>query len=81
MAWRKTICCLDQEYMHVFIISDKLEAKFHKEMPFLHKNELLHGIVQVSEWNFDPTSLQMQLIVTMCSESALVNLKVTGEHG
>ena len=31
-------------------------AKFHKEFPFLHINELLHGIVQVSEWNFDPTS-------------------------
>ena len=63
--------------MHVFIISDKLEAKFHKEMPFLHKNELLHGIVQVSVWNFDPTSLQMLLIMTMSSESASVNLKVT----
>ena len=32
-------------------------AKFHMEIPFLHKNDLLNGIVQVSEWNFDSTSL------------------------
>ena len=50
-------------------------AKFHKEIPFLHKNELLHGIVQVPECNFDPTSLQMLLIMTMSSESASVNLR------
>ena len=51
-------------------------AKFRKEIPFVHKNELLHGIVQVSEWNFDPTSLQM-LLMTISSESASVNLKMT----
>ena len=52
-------------------------AKFHEELPFLHKNELLHGIVQASEWNFDQTLLQMLLIITMSSESASVNLRVT----
>ena len=53
-------------------------AKFHKEISFLHKNYLLHGIIQVSEWNFDDqTSLQMLLIMAMNSESASVNLKVT----
>ena len=52
-------------------------AKFHKEISFLHKNDLLNGTVQVSEWNFDQTSLQMLLIMTMSSESASVNLRVT----
>ena len=52
-------------------------AKFHKEMPFLHKNDLLNGIVQVSEWNLDPTSLQMLLIMAISSKSASVNLRVT----
>ena len=46
------------------------------EIPFLHTKELLHGIVQVSKWNFDPTSLQMLLIMVMSSESASVNLRV-----
>ena len=50
-------------------------AKFHKEIPFLHKNDLLNGIVQVSEWNFDPTSLE---IMAMSSESASVNLIEVG---
>ena len=50
-------------------------AKFHMEIPFLDKNDLLNGIVEVSEWNFDPTSLQMLLIMTMSSESASVNLR------
>ena len=54
-----------------FIISDKLEvlSELHNDgkysqgnIPFLHKNKVLHGIVQVFEWNFDPTSLQMLLI-------------------
>ena len=41
MARHKTICCcLDQEYMHVF---------------------LLNGIVQVSEWNFDLTSVNLRV--------------------
>ena len=43
-------------------------AKFHKEIPFLHENKL-RSIVQVSEWNFNPTSLQMLLIMTVSSES------------
>ena len=51
-------------------------AKFHKEIPFLHKNDLLNSIVQVSEWNLDPTSLEMLLIIAMSSESASVNLRV-----
>ena len=53
-------------------------AKFRKENhAFLHKN-LLHGIVQVSEWNFDdPTSLQMLLIMAMSSKIASVNLRLT----
>ena len=51
-------------------------AKFHMEIPFLHKNVLLNGIVQVSEWNFDPTSLEMLLIMAMSSESASINLRV-----
>ena len=36
-------------------------AKFHKEIPFLHKNDLLNGIVQVSEWNFDLTSVNLRV--------------------
>ena len=51
-------------------------AKFYKETPFLHKNDLLNGIVQVSECNFDPTFLQLLLIMAMSSESASVNLRV-----
>ena len=34
-------------------------------------------MVQVSEWNFDQTYLQMLIIMVMNSESASVNLKVT----
>ena len=67
-----------------FIISDKLEVRSEldnsiydgKEISFLHKNDLLNGIVQVSEWNFDPTSLEMLLIMAMSSEGASVNLRV-----
>ena len=47
-------------------------AKFHKEISFLHKNDYS----KVSEWNFDPTSLEMLLIMAMSSESASVNLRV-----
>ena len=32
--------------------------------------------LQVSEWNFDPASLEMLLIMAMSSESASVNLRV-----
>ena len=66
-----------------FIISDKLEvlSKLHNDGKNFtrkyHFCELLHGIVQVSEWSFDPTSLQMLLIMTMSSERASVNLRVT----
>ena len=35
---------------------------------------LLHGIIQVSEWNFDPASLQ---IMGMSSKRTSVNLRVT----
>ena len=56
-------------------------AKFHMEIPFLHKNDLLNGIVQVSERNFDPTSLEMLLMMAMSSESASVNLRVAWEQG
>ena len=33
-------------------------------------------MIQVSGWNFDPTSLGMLLIMAMSSESASVNLRV-----
>ena len=54
-------------------------AKFHKEIPFLHKNDLLNVIVQVSEWSFDPTSLQMLLTMAMSSKTG--HSKQSGRSG
>ena len=43
------------------------------EIPFLHKNDLLNGIVQVLNGTL---TLEMLLIMAMSSESASVNLRV-----
>ena len=57
-----------------FIISDKLEVlseivnpiyahdglqNFTRKYHFCTKKDLLIGVVQVSEWNFDPTTLEI----------------------
>ena len=48
--------------MHVFgNFQEVMMAKFHKEIPFLHKNDLVNGMVQVSEWNFDLTSVNLRV--------------------
>ena len=63
-----------------FIISDKLEvlSELHiSQGNTISVNYSMVYIVQVSEWSFDPTSLQMLLIMTMSSERASVNLRVT----
>ena len=86
MALHKIICCLDQEHMHIFDLSAKFGslnqflayswqlAKFYKEIPFL-QNRLTQWYDTVSEWNFDPTSLKILLIMAM-SESASVYLRM-----